>query len=290
MTRDTTDVDLVSAGRFVPAYAGDVLSCPLSSRAWRSCPPSAVRWYRASPGITRGRVKLGGAWPGKVPCPGATAIQTEGCMSVQSQLITVPRPTGPKVQRAALVRRLESAAEPLVLLVAPSGFGKTSLLEQWAATTGAQVAWLSCDESCADPARFWSRFTASLAARWPGAGSDAALIVARPSWDDPQLADSLACDLAELPATAAVVIDDAQFAEASQRTLARVAQHLPGHVRLLVASQHNPVFSTSRLRLAGDHRRAAGRRSRRSPRSRSSSCSSWRAWDASSSTAGGFAP
>ena len=30
-----------------------------------------------------------------------------------------------------------------------------------------------------------------------------------------------------------------------------VAQHLPAHVRLLVASQHNPVFSTSRLRLAG---------------------------------------
>src|SRR5580704_16209187 len=172
-------------------------------------------------------------------------------MSVQSQLIAVPRPTGPRVQRAALLRRLESAAEPLVLLVAPSGFGKTSLLEQWAATTDAQVAWLSCDESCGEPARFWSRFTASLAARWPGAGSDAALIVARPSWDDPQLADSLACDLAEISATAAVVIDDAQFAEASQRTLARVAQHLPGHVRLLVASQHNPVFSTSRLRLAG---------------------------------------
>ena len=182
---------------------------------------------------------------------GGSAIQTGSRMSVQSQLIAVPRPTGPRVQRAALLRRLESAAEPLVLLVAPSGFGKTSLLEQWAATTGAQVAWLSCDESCGEPARFWSRFTASLAARWPGAGSDAALIVARPSWDDPQLADSLACDLAEVPAAAAVVIDDAQFAEASQRTLARVAQQLPGHVRLLVASQHNPVFSTSRLRLAG---------------------------------------
>ncbi len=182
---------------------------------------------------------------------GGSAIQTGSRMSVQSQLIAAPRPTGPRVQRAALLRRLESAAEPLVLLVAPSGFGKTSLLEQWAATTGAQVAWLSCDESCGEPARFWSRFTASLAARWPGAGNDAALIVARPSWDDPQLADSLACDLAEIPATAAVVIDDAQFAEASQRTLARVAQHLPGHVRLLVASQHNPVFSTSRLRLAG---------------------------------------
>ena len=49
-------------------------------------------------------------------------------MSVQSQLIAVPRAAGPRVQRAGLLRRLESAGEPLVLLVAPSGFGKTSLL------------------------------------------------------------------------------------------------------------------------------------------------------------------
>ncbi len=138
-----------------------------------------------------------------------------------------------------------------MLLVAPSGFGKTSLLAEWATTTGAQVAWLSCDESDGEPAQFWSRLTAILAARWPAMGSDAALIVERSSWDDPELVDSLARDLADLPAAAAVVIDDAQFAEASQRTLARLAQHLPAHVRFLVASQHNPVFSTSRLRLAG---------------------------------------
>ena len=156
------------------------------------------------------------------------------------------------MQRAALLRRLESAGEPLVLLVAPSGFGKTSLLAEWGATTDAQVAWLSCDETDGEPAQFWHRLTAALAARWPAIGSDAALIVERPSWDDPELVDSLARDLADLPAAAAaVVIDDAQFAEASQRTLASVAQRLPGHVRLLVASQHNPVFSISRLRLAG---------------------------------------
>jgi hypothetical protein len=34
-----------------------------------------------------------------------------------------------------------------VLLVAPSGFGKTSLLAEWATTIGTQVAWLSCDET-----------------------------------------------------------------------------------------------------------------------------------------------
>jgi ATP/maltotriose-dependent transcriptional regulator MalT len=136
-------------------------------------------------------------------------------MSVQNQLIAVPRPTGARLQRAALLRRLESAGEPLVLLVASSGFGKTSLLAEWATTTDVQVAWLSCEEADGEPAQFWSRLTASLAARWPAMGGDAALIVERPSWGDPELVDSLARDLAELPSPAAVVIDDAQFAEAS---------------------------------------------------------------------------
>jgi LuxR family transcriptional regulator, maltose regulon positive regulatory protein len=156
------------------------------------------------------------------------------------------------VRRAALLRRLESAPEPLELVVAPAGFGKTNLLAEWAGTTGAQVAWMSCAETDAEPTQFWSRLTSSLAARWPSMGNDAALILERPSWDEPELVDSLARDLAELPArAAAVVIDDAQYAEASQRALAGLAQHLPAHVRLLVASQHNPVFSTSRLRAAG---------------------------------------
>jgi len=47
------------------------------------------------------------------------------------------------VQRAASFPKVESAGDPLVLVVASSGFGKTSLLEQWAITTGAQVTWLS---------------------------------------------------------------------------------------------------------------------------------------------------
>ena len=172
-------------------------------------------------------------------------------MSIQTQPIGLPRPAGPRVKRPALLRKLESAAEPLVLLVAPSGYGKTSLLADWAATTDAQVAWLSCEEPDAEPARFWSRLTSSLAARWPAMGNDTALILERPSWADPELAETLAGDLAELPATAAVVIDDAQFAEPSQPVLADVARRLPPHVRFLLASQHNPVFSTARLRISG---------------------------------------
>ena len=80
------------------------------------------------PGITRGRVNLAAPARRGVPRPrppGGSAIQTDNSVSVQSQLIAVPRSTGPRVRRVGPLQRLESADEPLVLLVAPSGFGKT---------------------------------------------------------------------------------------------------------------------------------------------------------------------
>ncbi len=85
---------------------------------------------------------------------------------------------------ADLRRRLEEAGEPLFLVVAPPGFGKTNLLADWATTTDAEVAWLGCQPADAEPVRFWSRLVATVSARWPGTASDAAMILRRPSWDD----------------------------------------------------------------------------------------------------------
>ena len=161
----------------------------------------------------------------------------------------LPRPAGARLARHDLRTRIEDAGEPLFLVVAPSGFGKTNLLADWARTTGAEVAWLGCRPTDAEPTQFWPRLVATLAARWPGIGSDAAMIVRRPSWDDADLVAALGRDLAEAPADAAViVIDDCQLAEPSQPALAALAQNLPGKVRLVLASQRNPVFSTSRFR------------------------------------------
>lgn len=56
---------------------------------------------------------------------------------------------------------------PLILVVAPAGYGKTTLLMQWrqallSATTPAVVAWLSLDEADSDPHRFLSYLILTL--------------------------------------------------------------------------------------------------------------------------------
>ena len=163
----------------------------------------------------------------------------------------IPAPTGRRVPRPRLVSRIEQSDTPLLLMVAPSGYGKTHLLGQWAASTAADVVWVTCRESDRDPAHFWPHLVAACADRWPVMGTDSALLLRRPSWAEDDLDVALARDLAEVHSAAVIVLDDSQFVEPLHRSLASLARLLPGAVRLIMASQHNPVLSTSRLHLDG---------------------------------------
>lgn len=57
----------------------------------------------------------------------------------------------------------------LVLVSAPAGFGKTTLLSEWARQSYPQMltAWVSLDEGDNDPVRFWDYFIAALKALQP---------------------------------------------------------------------------------------------------------------------------
>ncbi len=58
------------------------------------------------------------------------------------------------VRRERLLGRLARTAEqPLILLVAPPGYGKTTALAQWAEQDGRDVAWVTVDEADNDPGR-----------------------------------------------------------------------------------------------------------------------------------------
>ncbi|HEV3496609.1 MAG TPA: hypothetical protein VHA34_09690, partial [Actinomycetes bacterium] len=68
----------------------------------------------------------------------------------------VPRPRPGFLARPRLLGRLtEGTTRELTLVCAPAGFGKTSLLGDWARRSQRPVAWLSLDGGDRDPARFW---------------------------------------------------------------------------------------------------------------------------------------
>ena len=57
------------------------------------------------------------------------------------------------VRRWSLIERLAAGGDrrPIVSVVAPPGYGKTTLLSQWAGRDGQAFAWVSVDEKDNDP-------------------------------------------------------------------------------------------------------------------------------------------
>ena len=82
----------------------------------------------------------------------APGVSILGLDLVASKLRRPPIRPG-TVRRSLLVEQLEAAdSAPIVSVVAPAGFGKTTLLSQWAERNGQSFAWVSVDEADNDHA------------------------------------------------------------------------------------------------------------------------------------------
>jgi LuxR family transcriptional regulator, maltose regulon positive regulatory protein len=77
--------------------------------------------------------------------------------------ITIPRPVRHEIGRSALLQQIMTTSDAqLVLLLAPSGYGKTTVLAQLARHLPTAVAWLSLWEGCADPVTFTKAVVAAV--------------------------------------------------------------------------------------------------------------------------------
>ena len=76
--------------------------------------------------------------------------------------ISVPELPADLVHRPALGRELDRAVD-VVLLCAPAGYGKTTLLADWVnASSDADTAWVRVDRDDDDPRRLWSAVLAAM--------------------------------------------------------------------------------------------------------------------------------
>ncbi|MBB6670446.1 LuxR C-terminal-related transcriptional regulator [Cohnella nanjingensis] len=87
--------------------------------------------------------------------------------------LTIPPSHAPSVPRPRLIARLnEGLPRKATFIAAPAGYGKTTLVGDWARQLDAPVGWLSLDDKDNDLIRFWNYVTKALA-RAIGSLSDA---------------------------------------------------------------------------------------------------------------------
>ena len=80
----------------------------------------------------------------------------------EAKLLRPPQRLG-TVNRPALVDRLiDSGTIPMIAIVAPAGYGKTTLLSDWAERDERSFAWVSVDEGDVDPVVFLSHVAMAL--------------------------------------------------------------------------------------------------------------------------------
>ena len=163
-----------------------------------------------------------------------------------------PRRRPGQVRRERLLEQLRAdpGSTDVVLLVAPAGYGKTTLLSQWAGQDGHPCAWVTVDDVDNDPVSLLRRVALALHQVTP-VGDDVLESLVTPDASllavmVPRLVDWLA----RQPDGGVLVVDDLHLLHdpASLAVVAGLARGLPSGWRLAVASRRRPGVNLVPLR------------------------------------------
>lgn len=169
----------------------------------------------------------------------------------------VPHPNPNLVIRMHLIERLnEGATKKLILISAPAGFGKSTLLSSWVAQreSTTRIAWLTLDESDNDIVRFMSYFIAALQKIEPEIGSG--LISAIQDHGDPNpeiILTHLLNEIDLLTDDVIMIIDDYHVIDSKiiDQVITFLLDHLPSKFHLVISSRIDPTLPLPRLLARG---------------------------------------
>jgi LuxR family maltose regulon positive regulatory protein len=158
---------------------------------------------------------------------------------IHAQLAIPDLPVKLLTRRRLLARLNEGQSRKVTLVCAPAGYGKTTLLSEWA-TGRKSTAWLSLTAQENDPSRFWSRFAAAL-------GEDSL-----PETDETggQISKAVSHLARRLPAGFTLILDDFQAITEPvvRQALAGLIASLPETLRLTIISRGEPPLPLALLR------------------------------------------
>jgi LuxR family maltose regulon positive regulatory protein len=170
----------------------------------------------------------------------------------------MPRIRARRVARPRLLGQLRDDTQPLVLVAAPAGYGKTTLVVDWLTTDQRAAAWVSLEPGDNDPIHFWIAVATTLDMLQPGIGARSLSLLYAPQ--PPPIVTILMVLLNDLAAhdftdsqghPAHLVLDDYHLIEARavNETVELLLDHLPPTLRLVIISRTDPALPLPALRV-----------------------------------------
>ena len=165
-----------------------------------------------------------------------------------------PAPRPGTVRRPLLVEKLARGdCGPVVSVVAPAGYGKTTLLAQWAERDGQAFAWVQVDEQDNDP-KVLLRYVAEALDAIEPVGQRVFEALASPVSSVPgSVVPRLGSAFASMTVPVVLVLDDVHLLRNREcrAALSVLADHVPAGGRLVLAGRDAPPVRVARLRVEG---------------------------------------
>ena len=158
------------------------------------------------------------------------------------------------IERPRLTRLLDNSQGRFKMLVAPAGYGKTTLVRQW--LVGKTATWYTGTQASTDVAALAAGLRDAVVALVPGSGEalmERLPVTPRPEEEADVLAGMLAGDLAEWPPDAWLVFDDYHMVEGTppaERFVEGLLLEAP--LNLIVMTRRRPTWASSRRILYGE--------------------------------------
>ena len=174
--------------------------------------------------------------------------------------LRVPAARPRRIPRARLLEPLRPEhGASLILVCAPAGYGKTTLLAAWAESLlagGTAVAWVALDPGDDDPIPFSSYLIASLIQALgpiPELTQVAQLLRSSPEMDLRRILPAIINAIVSSDRECVLILDDYHLVRspAIHNALSYLLEHLPGNLRIALGSRSDPPLPLARLRARG---------------------------------------
>ena len=188
---------------------------------------------------------------------GNESVTTES--RIDSSLLPLTKVNVPILPRQLIARpRLTHRINtPLTLIHAPSGFGKSTLLNDWKQTVGHPIAWLSLDDNDNHLIRFWHSVTMALQTVDPDFGKELLAYLSTASPVQPaevvlRLTNDIVHHQAAFPHLGLVLDDCHRITRAEiYDSIQAWLEHFPPNMQLIILGHTNPPISLGHLRAKG---------------------------------------